>query len=187
MPRKTDRDFTQAFQAAGILDALAGPQISDNIQMTYQVGDLAELLNIVRFPRRYATVVELAGGAGDESVVKVVPPPDGAVLFFHIRNSNVASVVEVEIGPITALVGEAVFAGGFETQGPTRSVITNGDRPLTPAASGIFLNTETELAFANNRPIILEPGSMFTMTGPDNTGITVEIGYQEIPRAAVGS
>lgn len=187
MPRKTDRDFTQAFQAGGVLDALVGPLISDNIQMTYQMGDLGELLNIVRFPRRYSGPGS-AAVVGELSHVKLVPPPDGAALIFHLANQTVGVIVLVTISTIAPLTGEAVQTIGFETQGPTRSILSIGST-VAGFGTGLAMAADSELVFANQRPIILEPGNMLTITGPAaNTGIgTIQLGWQEIPRAPIAS
>lgn len=186
MPRKQDRDFTQAFQAAGILDALAGPLVSDQIQLTYVMGDLSELLNIVRFPRRYGTFTS-AIVVARIAVVKVVAPPDAAILVFHIRSGDPAAV-NITVNDVVPLANEAVNASGFETQGPTRSVVTGGDLAVGALGFGLDLATGEELSFANNRPIIVEPGRMLTAHSTVGLGLVgIEMAWQETPRAAVAS
>jgi len=185
MPRKTDRDFTQAFQASGILDGLVGPLVSDNIQMTYVLGDLGELLNIVRFPRRY-TSANSPAVVGNFSTLKVVPPPDGAILVFHLRNTDALLGVSLMVTPNAALVGETNLTVGFETQRPTRATFSFGST-LASLGTGLIMDAASDLPFANQRPIIVPPGDMITLQGlAANTLLDVcQFAWQEIPRAAL--
>jgi len=185
MPRKTDRDFTQAFQASGILDGLVGPLVSDNIQMVYQLGDLGELLNIVRFPRRYTSASSPAV-VGNFSTLKVIPPPDGALLMFHIRNTSAVDLISLMVTPNAALVGESALTVGFETQGPTRGAFSFGST-LATLGTGFILPPASDVAFANQRPVIVQPGEMITLQGiAANTLLDIcQFAWQEIPRAPI--
>jgi len=183
MPRKTDRDFTGLFSAAGILDAIAGPQVSDSIQMVYQIGDLSELGPIFQPVRGFLTTT-VGNVAARVSGVEIRPTTNAPVIVEWLRNdATIPMIYNVSQSGITNDI--VAITPDFETGGATRAALVQGTRAVN--ATGIQLPVGENLA-DRHPDIIVDPGTIFTILGVTvNTTVTVSLAWREIPRAAVAS
>ncbi len=183
MPRKTDRDFTGMFAAAGIVDALAGPLVSDTIQMVYTVGDLADLAPIFQPVRGFMTITQ-GLQAARVSGLSIRPTARAAIVVEWFRNDSAINMIYV-VGQLALTNDLTTPTVDFETGGTARAELEIGTR----AVNTVGINLPAGENLADRHPnIVLSPGEIFLITGVSvNTAITVSIAWREVPRQAIGS
>lgn len=175
--RRSTRAIARALELAGI-EGARGPDVSDNIQLTYLLSDLSPLmppLGIIRFYMFEIRPQVPAVFSG----IDIRPPPDSAIEIFFLRNNSAIDAHWILGDALDANLA-AIVPDFWDPAGVvSRCVMRDGTR--TAAVLGFTLAagaTEQEILY----PIIVQPGNSFCMTGiVANTLINFDVCWREVP------
>lgn len=178
MPRRQNRVTNLALELAGV-DPLPGPDVSDNIQLVYVVGDLSPLMSPLPV-RSFWSATSQAAQAAEQSGWEILPPPDSAIFIMYIENQSAQGA---HFGYGAALGGTVRVAIPPDAADPAGSVTrcgmwrgTNwGAIPGVAVAAGA-------VAPANLFPLRVSPGNHFRFVGDNiNTLMQWLVIWQEVP------
>jgi len=179
--RKQFRPFTQLLRLLQVDDSSDGPRISSDVQLTYQVQDVSELIAAIP-PIRVYTFVAAPTNVARISGITVQPPADSAIFLEWLRNdTGGGTALQYRVGAEQLTNDLTITTPRFVTGGTRRSVITLGTRATVTA--GVTL-PDGENIPAQAGSIFVQPGQfLFFHAGPTivNTAIIVSFSYREIP------
>ncbi len=179
MSRVQSRVTNQALELAGIQRGDQGPRISDNIEMTYSMGDLSFLLA----PIPGADGFTLAGAAGVAllfSGVELHAPPESGIQITHVENLE-ASACGFLIAAGASLDDNltTVTPTTASPVGSTRAFIQTGTSAVSPATIEIPASASLPQA---TLPIKIFPGEHFLFIQKTaNTLMRVNLFWREVP------
>ena len=180
MPRRSLRQLSQLLQMALVDDSAVGPQVSDNIQLGYQVDDLSHLVR--PFPVRVAGARStlVAAGAGIHSGWSFQAGPAGSwILWLEEPTSGDSTVIVA--GPTSDMVAGTVQVPGMLTginDGGEESIFRQATRVGLPANHFIVRNTQVLAGI----PLYIPGGQFFEgMRSTANATNRQAIIWQEVP------
>lgn len=161
MPRRQNRITTQSLEQAGIA-GVPGPNVSDDIQLTYSLGDLSPLLPALPQNTIYWLAARAALGAGQYSGFTLAPRANSHLLVAYLENNSVGAAELILDFGLTANVVAA--AQSFEDPAAvvTTANIETGSTPLGGAGAGLQIPAGAA-APAGLYPIRVSPGNRFTV------------------------
>jgi len=179
MGRVQNRQFGQLFRLLGIDDSQEGPQVSQDVQLVYNVQDISDLITPIP-PVRVYQFTTTPTNAARISAITIQPPADSAVFLEWLRNdTGGGTALQYRVGTEQITSNISILTPIFTTGGTRRSVMVNGTR--TAFAPGVNL-PDGESIPAQAGPILVEPGQFMLFHGSVfNTAITVSFSYREIP------
>lgn len=182
MPRRQNRITNRALEVAGITGT-PGPDVSDNIQLTYSLGDLSPLMPGLPYGTFWATLIEPAV-AGEQSGMDLRPPSDSLILIHYVQN---LSAQASHFGLNNAIGGTVQNVDAPTMEDPlnvvSRSILRSGTN-FGPVA-GVALAAGA-VAPANLFPMRLSPGNVFAFVGDAlNTIMTWLVIWTEAPQPPV--
>jgi len=171
-----------ALDFARVTELTKGPKVSDDIQLTYSLGDLTRLIPALASPQYVLTDVGPVQVV-NFSFITITPPPDSAIVIPWFRNDRAAvrflwSVTTVD--PIS--LGRNPISADVVIGGAPRSRLEegNGSNP----GNNIILAGGADLP-ANFPPLIVPPGSLFyAMSDTINASVDLTVAWLEVPLVA---
>ncbi len=168
------------FDAIGVVDAIQGPKVSDNIQMVYGLGDLSELIPPVLAPTFYASQGN-ASAAAVFAMLELSAPPDSAIeiLFFENLTAINVSYAVLDASAITA--GAAAWTADFSNRGsdltPRTALLRGTGSPLPPGVAipaGQTKNVAMPLFVASGKILVFAAATA-------NIAISMNVVWREVP------
>ncbi len=180
MPRRSTRQLSELLQMASVDDTAIGPQVSDNIQLTYEVSDVSHLVRPIPV-RVYGTSDTVpAGGAGVHSGFTFQSGRGGAWLLWY-EEATSADRTMIRAGPASDTtrglgMARALLTGVTDDQGTSRVFRATRIGLYTPAFQVRSTTILTGL------PLYIPPGQFFEgLRLADNAILRPSLVWQEIP------
>lgn len=177
---QTRRGIQVALDIAGV-DTSRGQQVSEEIQLTYQLSDLSGLINPLPRPTMIATVISPTT-ITRRGMVEISPPADSAIIVVWVRNDDAirilwrVSVATQIIGDLTAQTADAILGAPS-----SRALLQSG----TGNVGNIILAASAEFP-ANFPPLVIPPGQFLAFTSNvNNDAAEITLAWHEIPIAAL--
>lgn len=178
MPRRQTRVTNRALELAGV-DATPGPDVSDDIQLTYILGDLSPLMSPLPI-RSFWSASSQVAQAGEQSGFDIRPPPDSAIFIHYVENQSGQACHFGYGAQLNGTIGVAIVP---DAQDPAGSVSRSGIRRATNwgLIPGVALAAGA-VAPANLFPLRVSPGNFFRVCGDVvNTQMLWIVIWQEVP------
>jgi len=183
MPRRQTRITSSALQLAGV-EPIPGPNVSDDIQLVYTLGDLSKLMPPLPFVH-CCIVSGQAGVAAIFSGIDLMAPPHAAVEILALYNGG-AVATEWGLEQVLDANINIETTDWTDPQGyATRARLRRGTR--VAAAQGFDVGIGAYAA-AGSLPILVSPGNTFCWTNDvANNVATMRMLYREVavPAAAL--
>lgn len=176
MPRRQTRITSSALQLAGV-EPIPGPNVSDDIQLVYLLGDLSKLMPPLPFVH-CCIVSGQAGVAAVFSGIELMAPPHAAVEVLALYN---ASATPSEWG-LEQILDANINPEATDWTDPQGYVsLARLRRGTRVAAAQGFDVAATSYADAASLPILVSPGNTFCWTNDvANTVATMRMLYREV-------
>ncbi len=177
MARNQTRNLNTLLQLAGVVETAKGPKISDDIQLTYLVGDLSGLAARLATPTFVATPSR-PQVVGRRSRIELRAPPDAAIIVPWWRNED-ATIHTWGVEDVTGITDDlATVAPPVELGGDSRALLQTGSGGV---AEPVILPPDSETA--NKFPdLVVPPGQILMFaTGVVNVSILITIAWLEVP------
>jgi len=171
-----------ALEFARIQELAKGPKVSDDIQLTYSLGDLSALIPALAAPRYAMTEVGPVQVA-TRSFITIKPPPDSAIIVPWFRNDKIAPTLlwgVTSTDPIT--LGRATVSADVQIGGAPRAITEDGNG--ADPGGNILLAAGEDLP-SNFPPLVIPPGSlMYWMSDANNDSVNLTMTWIEVPLVA---
>lgn len=176
MPRRQTRITSAALQLAGV-EAMPGPNVSDDIQLVYMLGDLSRLMPPLPFVH-CCLVSGNAGVAAEFSGIDVTAPPHAAIEILCAYNGSATGtewgleqVLDAGTVPeVTDWTDPAAYV--------TRCRLRRGTRLTACQGFDVAANSYAD---PNSLPILVSPGNSWCWTNVvANTVATMRVLYREV-------
>lgn len=181
MARNQTRNLNSLLQLAGVVDSAKGPKISDDIQLSYLVSDLSELISPLPRPTFIVTASRTAVAAV-RSRIELRAPPEASIRLTWWRNEDAT----IHTWGVIAATGITANLDTIDVAADGVALGADNARAMLQTGTGglslpIFLPANSETA--NKFPdLIVPPGDILTfVTGIVNTSIQITMAWIEVP------
>ncbi len=184
MPRRSVRQLSELLQMAQVDDTSVGPQVSDNIQQTYQVNDLSHLVRPIPVRVYGASDTIPAGGVGIFSGFSFQAGRGGAWILWY-EEATSADRTMIRAGPLTDVIlgvgiSRSLLTGVDDDLGSSRM------RRATRATIFTFAFQLRNTSILTGLPLYIQPGHFFEgLRLTSNAIIRPSLVWQEIPAAVL--
>ncbi len=180
MPRRSTRQLSELLQMAEVDDSAIGPQVSDNIQLGYQLSDLSHLVRPIPVRVYGVSATVAAGGAGVHSGFEFQSGRGGAWILWYEEATSADRTVIVA-GPTSdftrvAGIPRSMLTGVTDDAGTSR--FFSATRVGLPADFFMVRNTTVFTGL----PLYIPPGEFFQgLRITANAILRPSLVWQEIP------
>jgi len=177
--RNQSRNLNNLLLLAGVTETAKGPKVSDDIQLTYQLSDLSDL--VARVPAITAFWSETSpSNAARRGVLELTAPSESGIDILSLENTGSTSLFMV-ILPNTRITNDTAFnAVDYTNTGePIRTQLQEGTGTV---ASLAFTLGVGDFLSQGMLPLYIPPGRILHfMTSGLNFQAAIAIVFREVP------